>query len=235
MQINQSPLIKSQANLNVDMRTRNIQKIGIITTKNNVKSSNISNKSKIMKSPNLSNKMIKADLQQRNHEKEKQSSLDSINFGIRAVVISNKSGLPFITLKFDENVNENIMVPFLSAIHTFCESFVSDSQELTFHTADFDIYVFVKSYSGMELMIFALMDQNLKKINLHDEAESALDSFVHNYPIEELKRWDGNLESFKLFESKLQAQVIEYIHRMNSGKLTGMRDRLKILWTRLFR
>ncbi|MCF2138551.1 MAG: hypothetical protein K9W44_00680 [Candidatus Lokiarchaeota archaeon] len=187
-----------------------------------------------MKSSNLNNKMLKTDLQQKKYEKAGLSSLDSTKFGVRAVVISNKSGLPFITLKLDESVNENIMVPFLSAIHTFCENLVSVSQELTFHTADFDIYVFVKSYSNMELMIFALMDQEMKKINLRDEAESALDVFVRNYPVDMLQDWDGNLEYFKAFEEKLQTQVTEYLQRTQFGKLTGMRDRLKLLWSRLF-
>ncbi|MHA1777300.1 MAG: hypothetical protein DRO88_06600 [Promethearchaeia archaeon] len=153
------------------------------------------------------------------------------SLGVRAVIISNKAGIPFVTLKIDFNINENTMIPFLSAVHTFCENYMGETEEFYFSTGSSDIYTLVKTYEGMPLMIFALLDSKVKKLNIRNEAENALDAFVANYPIHQLKNWDGNLDLFAPFEAKLQTQVDQYLSKIKSG---NFKERLREIWNKIF-
>ena len=56
------------------------------------------------------------------------------DYEIKAVVISNKFGIPLVTLKIDPNINETLMTPFISAIQIFCQNFLGQSQEMSFQS-----------------------------------------------------------------------------------------------------
>ncbi|WP_457556504.1 hypothetical protein [Candidatus Harpocratesius sp.] len=161
----------------------------------------------------------------------------SLEMGIRAVIISNCSGIPLVTLKIDSELNENIMIPFISAIQSYCTNLIAKSQELYFKTDDIDLYVFMKKYEDVELMIYSLMDQKIKKSKIQAEAEMALDAFIKEFPPKILRNWDGNTDLFRTFEKQLQEQVSQYIAGLKSTNLkknegTGFFHQF---WSKLFK
>jgi hypothetical protein len=146
------------------------------------------------------------------------SSSNSADIGVKAVIISTTTGLPLVTLKLDALIDENTLIPFLSSVKTLSNTVIGKEAEMHLNSGGHNIYCFHKQYDGLELMVFALMSSDLKKIQIRDEAESALDSFVQYYGIYHLKKWDGDVNLFKDFEAMLQQQVQEYYSKVQSGE-----------------
>ena len=140
------------------------------------------------------------------------------NFGMKAVVISNKEGTPMVKVKIDDCADENLMGPFLSAIKSFSREILGDGSEVSFRTGNLDLYCFTKQYQKLELMIFTLMDNSMVKIDLRSESESALDAFVSHFGEDKILKWTGDVSMYVSFEQALQNQIKEYFNRVNQAK-----------------
>ena len=154
--------------------------------------------------------------------------------GIKAVVISTESGCPLVTLKIDLQLDEHVLVPFLSAIRSFSSSVLGINPEMYFKSGDNDLYCFHKKFGTVELMIFALMNSSVEKINIRDESEMALDAFIEFYGIECIEQWKGDVIEFKAFEKMLQEQVEEYYTKIPEANSDGAKDKGKGFFARLF-
>lgn len=129
------------------------------------------------------------------------------------------------------------MIPFISAIQSYCTNLIAKTHELYFKTDNIDLYVFMKKYEDVELMIYSLMDEQIQKSNIQAEAEMALDAFIAEFPPKVLREWDGNTDLFRTFEKQLQEQVSQYITSLKSTSLkndegTGFFHQF---WNKLFK
>lgn len=162
------------------------------------------------------------------------SNENTSSLGVRAVIISNCSGLPLVSLKIDPTLDENTMIPFITAIQSYCTNLIAKTHELYFQTEQLDLYVFIKNFENFELMIYALIERGHPKTSLREEAEFALDAFVKFYSLEIIRNWDGNTDTFRPFERKLQEQVDNYLQHFQSGQITEKRGFIRQLWKKIF-
>ncbi|MHA1381015.1 MAG: hypothetical protein ACTSRG_21825 [Candidatus Helarchaeota archaeon] len=141
------------------------------------------------------------------------------NFGVKAVVISDANGIPIVVVKTETNLDETLMSSFLSAVGTFSEEVLGGACDIFFKANDLDLYCFFKKYEQVELKIFALMDSNMKKLDIRGEAEAALDGFIDFYGEETIKNWNNEANVFKLFENALQEQINLYYSKIDTSEL----------------
>lgn len=155
--------------------------------------------------------------------------------GVKIITIANRAGQPLVTIKIDDCIDENLVIPFISAIKSFSHEVLKGGQDMSFTTGGIDLYAFTKQYDGgLELMIFALMDPSMKKQAIRAEAEAALDSFVMAFGTTAIASWNGDATLFKAFEANLQQQVHGYYEKLDKGELATRSDRRGIL-ARLFK
>ncbi|MHA1791964.1 MAG: hypothetical protein ACTSVI_04915 [Promethearchaeota archaeon] len=145
-----------------------------------------------------------------------QKTTSPYEIGVKAVVIALKSGTPLVSVKIDDKLDEALIAPFFNAIKSFSNEVLGSHQEILFKSGDMFLYAFEKTYEDLELMIFALISDNIPKINLHLEAETTLDTFVNAYGVDFIKQWSGDLEIFKPFEIALQNQIDQYIDNISA-------------------
>ncbi|MHA1716065.1 MAG: hypothetical protein ACTSXP_10505 [Promethearchaeota archaeon] len=119
-------------------------------------------------------------------------SFENQDNGVKAVIISTIAGTPLVTIKLNEKVDECLITPFISAIHSFSREVMGNDQEIYFKSGNLDLYCLTKKYDRCQLRIFALMDLNMKKLNIKDEAEAALDAFVLYFGEDNIINWNGD-------------------------------------------
>ena len=56
-------------------------------------------------------------------------------------------------------------------------------------------------------MVFALLNSSMKKIDIHLEAEMAIDAFVGQYGVETILNWEGDTTVFKPFVDILHSTI----------------------------
>ncbi len=139
--------------------------------------------------------------------------------GIKAVVISDLSGVPMVVVKNDENLNEILMSSFLAAVGSFSNEILGGTNNIFFQSGNLDLFCFFKKYQEIELKIFALMDSKMKKLDIKGEAEAGLDAFVEYYGENEIKNWNQDPSHFKEFENSLQNQIHEYYQKVKNDSL----------------
>ncbi|MHA1680979.1 MAG: hypothetical protein ACTSUE_08215 [Promethearchaeota archaeon] len=137
------------------------------------------------------------------------------NANIKAVVITDNAGSPLVKIKLDNRFDENLMGPFISAIRAFSNEILGEGREFQFHAGEQELYCLTKWFDGLELMIFALMEKKMEKVNIREEAEEALDVFVRVYGVDAIKSWNGNVGQFKQFEIALQNQIRDYYEKIS--------------------
>ncbi|MGQ4874128.1 MAG: hypothetical protein ACP6IY_08665 [Promethearchaeia archaeon] len=119
--------------------------------------------------------------------------------GVKCIIICSKDGVPLVTVKVEEKINEALIAPFFSALDSFTGDNIDALSESLIKTGNLDILV--KKKHG--LILIAILDKKLKKIGIGSEAEQALDLFYEMYK-EEIdlmnKRATLDLNIFKKFE-----------------------------------
>jgi predicted regulator of Ras-like GTPase activity (Roadblock/LC7/MglB family) len=135
---------------------------------------------------------------------------------VKAVIISTSNGVPLVSVKVDESFNEELIAPFFSAIKNFSEEQIGSLSESLIKGGDSDVLV-VQEH---ELILIAIMDKSLKKINIEREAREALHNF-HEMFEEEIHAMDEgcvDLQIFKQFEDALKKQIKNYYSKIDVKK-----------------
>ncbi|MHA1147846.1 MAG: hypothetical protein ACTSR8_06335 [Promethearchaeota archaeon] len=134
--------------------------------------------------------------------------------GIKGVIISTKNGIPLASVKIDENLDENLIAPFFSALHYFSDETLGALNESVIKAGNLDMLITKKH----ELILIAIMDKSMKKVQIGLEAEQALDLIHEMYKeeIDKLNQGIGvDLNIFKKFEVLLKKQIDEYYSKID--------------------
>lgn len=135
---------------------------------------------------------------------------------VKAVIISTSNGVPLVSVKVDETFNEELIAPFFSAIKNFSEEQIGSLSESLIKGGDSDVLV-VQEH---ELILIAIMDKSLKKINIEREAREALHNFHEMYKkeIHAMDQGSVDLHIFKEFQDALKRQIKNYYSKIDERK-----------------
>jgi predicted regulator of Ras-like GTPase activity (Roadblock/LC7/MglB family) len=137
---------------------------------------------------------------------------------VKAVIIASSNGIPLVSVKIDERFEEELIAPFFSAIKNFSDQKLGSLKESLIKGGEHDVLV-VQQHG---LILIAIMDSSLKKIDIEDEAKQALHNFhkMFEQEIESLDTSCLDLNVFKQFENSLKQQIREYYEKID-GKEKG--------------
>ncbi|MHA1266846.1 MAG: hypothetical protein ACTSRS_16535 [Candidatus Helarchaeota archaeon] len=144
-------------------------------------------------------------------------------FGVKAVTIASTGGQPMVTVKVEDECDETLLGPFLSAIGSFSKEILGGAHDVFFKSHNRDLYCFYKKYSKIELSIFALMDAEMEKKDIRGEAEAALDAFVEYFGEEAILNWNGDPIVFQPFQQMLEEQINNYYKKIKQDSSTQKR------------
>ncbi|MFO8019721.1 MAG: roadblock/LC7 domain-containing protein [Promethearchaeia archaeon] len=135
---------------------------------------------------------------------------------VKAVIIASENGIPLVSVKVDDQINESLIAPFFSALRRFSEENLDALNETLIKGGKLETLV-VRKYG---LFLIALMDKHMKKIKIGKEAEQALDLFYKMYKqeIDNLDETCLDLEGFKKFEVLLKRQIKQYYKKIDGGE-----------------
>ncbi|TXT59435.1 MAG: hypothetical protein BAJALOKI2v1_210036 [Promethearchaeota archaeon] len=153
---------------------------------------------------------------------------------VKAVIISTSNGVPLVSVKVDESFDEELIAPFFSAIHNFSEVQIGSLSESLIKGGDSDVLL-VQEH---DLILIAIMDKSLKKIDIEKEAREALYNFhnIYKEEINTMKKDCVDLKVFKKFEILLKKQIEDYYEKVDEtskddkgffSKILGMIKSLK--------
>jgi len=156
---------------------------------------------------------------------EKDDGLEHPEHHIKIIIIATKMGVPLVSLKVDEQWNEHLVAPFLSAVHGFSDEKLGALDETLVKAGDLDMYVRKKH----NLMLIAIMDKEMKKIEIGKQADTALELFYKFYQ-DEIDSMDYNnpeMSQFEKFEVLLKKQLQEYYEKIDSHSDKGFFSKFK--------
>ncbi|MHA1490944.1 MAG: hypothetical protein ACTSRI_15020 [Promethearchaeota archaeon] len=139
----------------------------------------------------------------------KEENSNNSKLGMKAVIISTSTGIPLASVKIDEKLDEKIIAPFFSALHSFSDENLDVVKESLIKTGNLDMLLQKKH----GLILIAIMDKSMKKVEIGIEAEQALDLVYEMYK-EEIDKINKNinidLTPFRRFEVLLEKQIRKY-------------------------
>ncbi|TXT57243.1 MAG: hypothetical protein BAJALOKI1v1_1830003 [Promethearchaeota archaeon] len=131
---------------------------------------------------------------------------------VKAVIIASSHGIPLVSVKTDETFDEGLIAPFFSAIKNFSDTQLGSLKESLIKGGDYDVLV-VQQH---ELILIAIMDSSLKKIDIEQEAKEALHSFhmMFEDEIDSLDKTCLDLNVFTKFQVLLEKQIAKYYEKI---------------------
>lgn len=149
-----------------------------------------------------------------------KDNLDLKKAKVKAVIIATNNGVPLVTVKIGSDIDEKLISPFFSAIKQFSENALDFSKEgLDFlQIKGGEVETLVARNHG--LILIALMDKEMKKVGVREEAEQALDLFYEMYEDEIKQMEEGcvDLNIFEKFEAVLKKQIQEYYAKIEQDE-----------------
>jgi len=130
---------------------------------------------------------------------------------IKAVIIARDSGVPLVSVVNDPDIDVALIPAFVSALHVFGKNNLGKIQEILIKGLEIDMFIVAK----YNLIIIAMMSPDIKKIDIRQEAEDALDAFYEFFK-EELNCNGNCLDVFSPFEKILSEQIQNYVFKVNS-------------------
>ena len=138
---------------------------------------------------------------------------------MKAVIIANKEGIPLVSVVKDRIIDEDLTSAFICALSIFGEENLGKIEEIMVKGLDIDLFIVYKH----ELILIAIMDTLMKKKNIKNEAEMALNAFYNQYK-SQIESWDGNDVAFSEFERIIETQIENYYSKIDEK---GFFERMK--------
>lgn len=134
---------------------------------------------------------------------------------IKGIFIMNAAGNLLFDFVNDEycEVNPSLLCAFVAALSQLGQENLGKITEIQIKGLELDMIVVTRH----ELVLIALLDPDLPKLDVRQEAEQALAAFDDQYH-HALEDWDGNQAHFQAFKQALQAQIRDYLAKAARSK-----------------
>ncbi|MHA1753634.1 MAG: hypothetical protein ACTSYZ_14815 [Candidatus Helarchaeota archaeon] len=130
---------------------------------------------------------------------------------IKGIIIAKDNGIPLVQVLNDESINSTLIPAFVSALHIFGKENLGRIEEIMIKGLDVDMYIATKH----NLIIIAIMSSDIKKVDLHKEAEEALDTFYEIFK-DELNNEGSYQDVFAPYEILLREQIKNYVSKIST-------------------
>lgn len=131
---------------------------------------------------------------------------------LKGIFISKIDGSFLFALKFDEQLNEQLLSAFIGALQMFGKESVGNIDEIIIKGWNLELLIVSKH----DLILTVLFTPDMHKENIRGEAESALDTFYSHYR-EQLNSGDCNcIDDFLGFSDILKEQISKYFEKIPS-------------------
>jgi hypothetical protein len=141
---------------------------------------------------------------------------------IKMIIIANDHGIPLVSVKIDDTLQEELISPFFSSIHQFADKGGLEAEETKINMNSLEIIINRKN----GLMLIGIFDESIKKLqSMQGNMYMMLDLFREMFKEEitamaENKSVDMNI--FKKFEVLIERQIRAYLKEVkeDGGKKT---------------
>ena len=128
---------------------------------------------------------------------------------IHALIIADNNGNFLVDLIRNEHLEAARLSGFISALRMFGEETLGKIRDIAINGLDIDMLV----VSKYKLVMIAIMDSDLPGLDFRAGCERALEVF-HKIFKDQIRNWDGSLNTFKDFRELLQQQVDRYFSEL---------------------
>lgn len=125
---------------------------------------------------------------------------------LKGIFISRLDGSFLFSLKFDENLNEQLLSAFIGALQMFGKESVGNIDEIIIKGWNLEVLIVNKH----NLILTVLFTPDMHKENIKGEAEAALDEFYEYYKVKIDADDCACIDDFQGFESVLRDQIRQY-------------------------
>lgn len=133
---------------------------------------------------------------------------------MKAVIITDRSGVPLVTVIKDNILDKDLISAFVSALSIFGEENLGRIKEIIVKGLDIDMFIVYKH----SLILIAVMGSDMKKKDIRKEAEMSLDAFYHQFK-EILNDFKGNDKVFSDFEKAIENQIEDYYKKIDETSI----------------
>lgn len=133
---------------------------------------------------------------------------------MKAVIITDRSGVPLVTVIKDNILDRDLISAFVSALSIFGEENLGRINEIMVNGLDIDMFIIYK----YGLILIAVMCSYMKKKDIRKEAEMSLDAFYHQFK-EKLNQFNGNDKTFSDFEKAIENQIELYYKKIDNTSI----------------
>ncbi len=134
-----------------------------------------------------------------------------MNLIIHALIIADDNGRFLVDVIRNEKLEATRLSALIGALKIFGEETLGKIKDIRINGLGINMLV-VSKYN---LIMIAIMDEDLPETNFREGCESALDTFYDSYK-EVLQNWKGNLRLFSDFKILLNQQIQNYIEALKS-------------------
>ena len=134
---------------------------------------------------------------------------------LKGIVICRQTGVYLLDLIFDSDINPILLSSFVGALSMFGSENMGKIEEIVIKGLDIQMII-VNKY---DLVLIAILDNDVVKEDMHVEAEKALDMFYSLYK-DEIGD-DVELSIFEPFKKALYIQIKEFFNRITENSEIG--------------
>lgn len=127
---------------------------------------------------------------------------------LKGIIICKESGEYFLDLILDTNINPVLLSSFVGALCLFGKDNLGKIEEINIKGLDIDMIIVYK----YNLILIAIMEKNVARHDIRNEAIKALDMFYALYKNEINKCVDVGI--FESFKNILLSQIKEYFEKL---------------------
>ena len=128
---------------------------------------------------------------------------------LKGIVICKETGIYLLDLILDSEINPILLSSFVGALSLFGEENMGRIEEITIKGLDIQMIIVSKN----KLILIAIMDKEILKDGIREEAEKALDMFYSLYKNEIEECVDVCI--FDSFKKILYKQINDYFTKLN--------------------
>ena len=141
---------------------------------------------------------------------------------IKMVIIANDHGVPLVSVKIDDSLNEELITPYFSVIHKFADSGTMSTEETKIKMDNNTIIINRKD----GLMLIGIFDGSLTTLPTIKETMYNMLELFHDIFKEELADMEENIAVdmtiFKRFETLIEKQIDTYLHEVKKYDSKGI-------------